>query len=963
MRCARLATILLAILAPAWLALAVSAGAEPEAAAPPSPAPAASEAQRQPAPVVAESQEPPAPDADEALEPAVADPGEMFEPPVADAGDTQAPPAAEPAAVAPAASPDAPSARVSEPERPVHIAPMRAAPAGAATPAAPAAPASGGAQTLDALRHDARAWAGRVAALGARAREALLPLERAVDRVIADPAGSAKRFAAWAQTEQAQLRVLPGFAAGLIVLLSLSFLRGWGDAVIAIEYPSELRGAFSVRLSRSQGGARKLPRTSSPSAAQRAKRSAGASSRRQRHMVSREAQFQRLRAGRWFVSVDGYLQAPSGEEVIATHCEEQELRVRRNDTVRLDFDFRPKDCPVDVKVVWDRKPVPDALVSLRGVPYSLRYTRGGVVRVGVGRGKHTLVVGHGDRVAEQTLDVQSFQPTSLVIDLGSREHLVFVGCPPAVEPYLHGDVPGAARALERDGHGVVAHRLLAQVARERGQLEAAAGHYEAAQQPLAAAELQVELEQWKDAARLFETAGELGRAAEMFQAAGEHVRAGDSFQRAGRLDEAADSYREAGDLPRWVEALEKSGRPYEAAQAAIERGDWGRAIRSLQLVTASDAEYTEAARLLVEAYEREGHLDLATRKVEEVVASKGADGIPIETCDTLARRLEETGDFDRALDVLELIRRRDATWPNVATRIEGLRKRRSGSASSGAGAAAAPPAGNPFGEAARYEILEELGRGGMGIVFKARDRRLGRIVALKRLPDDLRNHPKAVELFLREARAAAALNHPNIVTLFDAGQDGDTYYITMELLEGLPLQQILRQRGRLGPRDAARLGLQIANGLHYAHAQRIVHRDIKTGNLFFTRSKTIKIMDFGLAKMVEEVRRASTVIGGTPYYMAPEQSLGEAVDHRADLYALGVTFYELLTGRVPFRDGDVAFHHRHTPVPDPRELVAEIPPAWAELILRMLAKQPGERPESAAAVAESLTRLSQGGAR
>jgi serine/threonine protein kinase len=185
----------------------------------------------------------------------------------------------------------------------------------------------------------------------------------------------------------------------------------------------------------------------------------------------------------------------------------------------------------------------------------------------------------------------------------------------------------------------------------------------------------------------------------------------------------------------------------------------------------------------------------------------------------------------------------------------------------------------------------------------------------------------------------------------------------MELLEGMPLQQILRQRGRLGPRDAAKLGLQIANGLHYAHEQRIVHRDIKTGNLFFTRGKVIKVMDFGLAKMVEEVRRASTVIGGTPYYMAPEQSLGEAVDHRADLYALGVTFYELLTGRVPFKDGDVAFHHRHTPVPDPRELVPELPQAWAELVLELLAKKPDDRPASAAVVGERLAPLSQGGPR
>jgi tetratricopeptide (TPR) repeat protein len=681
-------------------------------------------------------------------------------------------------------------------------------------------------------------------------------------------------------------------------------------------------------------------------------------------MVSRETQFRQVRAGRWWVTVDGYLQSPSGAEVIATHFADGELRVLRGSTGRIDFDFRPKDCPVDVKVVWDRKPVPDALVAVQGAPYSLRYTRGGVVRVGVGHGKHTLVVGSGDRVAEQAIEVTSFQTTNLTIDLGSREHLVFVGCPPAVEPYLHGDVQAAARALERDGQNAVAERLLARLARDRGQLAVAAAHFERAGQPLEAAELHEALSHWKQAARLYDTAGRLERAAEMFQAAGEHTQAGDSFQRAGRHDEAADSYREAGDVPRWVESLEKSGRPFEAARIAIQHDDWGRAIRCLQLVTNTDAEYLEAGRLLVEAYQRQGHLDLATRKLEEVIANRGPESMPLESCDQLAHRLEAGGDFDRALDVLELIRNQDATWPNVATRIEALRKRRSGSQSSPAVAGMVSTPAAAVGEAARYEVLEEIGRGGMGIVFKARDRRLGRLIALKRLPDSLRSHPKAVELFLREARAAAALNHPNIVTVYDAGQDGEMYYITMELLDGMPVQQILRQRGRLGPRDAAKLGLQIANGLTYAHEQRIVHRDIKTGNLFFTRAKVIKIMDFGLAKMVEEVRRATTVIGGTPYYMAPEQSLGEAVDHRADLYALGVTFYELLTGRVPFKDGDVAFHHRHTPVPDPREHVPDLPAEWVDLVLELMAKSPEARPATAAAVAERLAALAHaGGAR
>jgi serine/threonine protein kinase len=268
--------------------------------------------------------------------------------------------------------------------------------------------------------------------------------------------------------------------------------------------------------------------------------------------------------------------------------------------------------------------------------------------------------------------------------------------------------------------------------------------------------------------------------------------------------------------------------------------------------------------------------------------------------------------------------------------------------------------GDAFGSESRYEILAELGRGGMGVVFRARDRRLGRVIALKRLPENLRNHPKAVQLFLREARSAAALNHSNIVTVYDAGQECGVLYMTMELLEGMPLQQILKSRGQLTARDTARLGLQIAKGLQYAHEQRIIHRDIKTGNLFFTNSKKVKIMDFGLAKMVREYCRESTIIGGTPYYMAPEQSLGEAIDHRADLYSLGVTLYELSTGRVPFTEGDVAYHHRHTAPTDPRERVASIPAELADLILQLLAKSPDERCASGQEVVERLHRLSKG---
>ena len=216
-------------------------------------------------------------------------------------------------------------------------------------------------------------------------------------------------------------------------------------------------------------------------------------------------------------------------------------------------------------------------------------------------------------------------------------------------------------------------------------------------------------------------------------------------------------------------------------------------------------------------------------------------------------------------------------------------------------------------------------------------------------------------LFLREAQSAAALNHPNIVTIYDADQADGNYYLTMECLEGMPLDAILKKRGKLSPKDAIRMGIQISTGLQFAHERGIVHRDIKTANLFFTRDRVVKIMDFGLAKMVEEVRKAATVIGGTPYYMAPEQALGERVDHRADLYAFGVTLFELLAGRVPFRDGDVTYHHRHTPPPALREFVPDAPAELVALVAKLMAKKPEQRPATTAEVTAALDALAKAG--
>ncbi len=254
----------------------------------------------------------------------------------------------------------------------------------------------------------------------------------------------------------------------------------------------------------------------------------------------------------------------------------------------------------------------------------------------------------------------------------------------------------------------------------------------------------------------------------------------------------------------------------------------------------------------------------------------------------------------------------------------------------------------------RYVVLGELGRGGMGVVLKARDERLRRIVALKQLRENARGNPVAKQLFLREARAAASLNHPNIVTVYDVDEWDGGIVIAMEYLEGEGLDAILKRKGHLTPEDASRIGAQICSGLSYAHARDLVHRDVKTSNLFLTHNRIVKIMDFGLAKFSSPDRPARGGPGGTPYFMSPEQTRGEPVDHRSDLYSFGVTLFHLLTGHVPYGTGDIAEQHRTAPVPDPRELKPDIPEALVRLIRALLAKRPEDRPIDATWVGQRL---------
>lgn len=256
-----------------------------------------------------------------------------------------------------------------------------------------------------------------------------------------------------------------------------------------------------------------------------------------------------------------------------------------------------------------------------------------------------------------------------------------------------------------------------------------------------------------------------------------------------------------------------------------------------------------------------------------------------------------------------------------------------------------------------YTILDKLGEGGMGVVYLARDTRLERLVALKFLPPDLASTPTARQRFVNEARAASALNHPNVAVVYDVADSEGHSFIAMELVEGQSLKELLRDE-RLSAEQVHALALQIADGLQAAHSKGIVHRDIKPENLLVTREGHVKIMDFGIAKRGTDAGLTQTgTTLGTLAYMSPEQLLADTVDPRSDLWSLGVVLYELLTRELPFRrDREAAIlyeilNREPTPVEVHRP---DTPPHLRALIAQLLQKDPERRPSSAGDVAKLL---------
>ena len=259
----------------------------------------------------------------------------------------------------------------------------------------------------------------------------------------------------------------------------------------------------------------------------------------------------------------------------------------------------------------------------------------------------------------------------------------------------------------------------------------------------------------------------------------------------------------------------------------------------------------------------------------------------------------------------------------------------------------------------RYEILEKIGSGGMSEVYKAKCHKLNRLVAIKVLKSEFTSDATFVSKFKMEAQAAAGLSHPNIVNIYDVVDEGDIHFIVMELVEGITLKSYITKKGHLDVKEAIGIAIQVASGIEAAHEQHIIHRDIKPQNMLISMDGKVKVADFGIARAVSsQTMNAATVVGSV-HYISPEQARGGYSDERSDLYSLGITMFEMVTGHVPF-EGDntvtVALAHLEEPMPDPRMLNPDVSPSLARIILKCTEKRPERRYPNAAAVISDLRR-------
>ncbi|MBX7246459.1 MAG: molecular chaperone DnaK [Candidatus Sumerlaeaceae bacterium] len=361
------------------------------------------------------------------------------------------------------------------------------------------------------------------------------------------------------------------------------------------------------------------------------------------------------------------------------------------------------------------------------------------------------------------------------------------------------------------------------------------------------------------------------------------------------------------------------------------------AVNILQQLTLNENFKERSLKILGLCYWQKGMHYLAWQKFQQLPPTEEIKDIVYR----LATDMENTDQLLNAKAVLQFLLDTDPTYRDVDARLTKLEQLLASGTSGNQG-------GSPGSlfmafKDSRFVIIEEINRGSMGIVYRAKDKILDEVVALKILTDYLTTDPTAVERFKREARAAKRLSHPNIVRIHDMFEIGGKKLLSMEYIEGRDLKKILSEQSMLPVEDIVEISQGVCDALAYAHQLGIVHRDIKPANIMITNDGKVKVTDFGIAKFLlagPEVTRSGSQILGTPLYMSPEQIRGDQIDIRSDIYSFGAMLYEMACGKPPFWEGNIEYHHLHTAPP---ELTVDLPDPVRATIMKCLAKEVADR--------------------
>ena len=509
-----------------------------------------------------------------------------------------------------------------------------------------------------------------------------------------------------------------------------------------------------------------------------------------------------------------------------------------------------------------------------------------------------------------------------------------------------GDIDQAANVFAQAGDRVRAAQMRGEYLYKQDQKNEAAVQFLLGGDPLRASEIYEEVENYLDAARCYEHCGAYRQAAEAYERLEQFDRAAEMYSRCQDYEKAARFYEEAENFQQAVRMYAEVGRFYQAAKLARKVGLSEEAIDYLQRVTDSSPDYKAALVELADSFIEQDMPGVAVEKLKRALGDKGVTSETLEIYYVLAEAQDKMGDAKSAAEILKKIVAEEYNYRDAISRLQRL-ERNWADVPTEVVIANKTKAKKDLVHGDRYELQEKLGAGGMGIVYRAHDLVLDRVVAYKMLMEQFTHVEDVRGRFIREAKSAAKLNHPNIVAVYDVQEEDGRLSIVMEYVPGKSFFELLHKEERLSVQATLHFMTGVLKALQHAHSQGIVHRDIKPSNVMLRKDRTVKIMDFGLAKVLKQANQmGSELVSGTPLYMSPEQILGEALDFRTDIYAFGGTVYHLLAGKPPFLDGEVLYHHVHSAPRSLLDIRKDVPKMMDDIIMACLSKSPDERPRS-----------------